>query len=203
MRTHEGQARAINEEEFQRVIDTIRNQSHFIERDSAILAISFYAGLRAMEICALDWEDIIDARGELKQTITLRKEGTKGGKGGVAYLSHPVLRDHLSRLIVAKRSNDTTSCTPAPKFSGAVFLSRVNKRFSPSSMSQLFTRLYQLSGLEGATSHTGRRSLGRALNRKGVSVYNIQKILRHSNIQTTVRYIDVDEDLLSDIVSGL
>jgi len=194
MRTHEGKARSINSEEFQRVIDETLKHSQFPERDTAILAVSFYSGLRAMEICNLNLGDILDNEGQIKQQVTLRKIGTKGAKGGVAYFSHPVLREYLSKYLVEKRSVKATECE-------AVFLSRVTKRFRPSSMSQLFTRLYQEAGLEGCTSHTGRRSLARNLNRSGVSLYNIQKVLRHANISQTVEYIDCDTDLLANIVS--
>ena len=210
MRNHEGQARAINSEEFQRVIDTTLETSDFSLRDCAILAVSFYAGLRAMEIAALNIEDIVSQDGEIKNTITLRKAGTKGGMGGVAYLSNPNLREHLSRYIVEKRcysatvlkrSSKTTGSGWAGGLEGAVFISRVGKRFSPSSMSRLFTRLYTTAGLEGCSSHTGRRSLCKNLNGNGVSIYNIQKIMRHADISQTVRYIDVDEDLLANICS--
>ena len=53
------------------------------------------------------------------------------------------------------------------------------------------------------TCHS-RRGLARALNEQNVSVYNIQKILRHSNIQTTVtHYLSVDEDTLANLVEGV
>ena len=199
MRLHEGQARSINTQEFQQVIETTLKTSQFPERDCAILAVSYYAALRAMEIAALNVEDVLSPEGDIKPTITLRKAGTKGGKGGVAYLSNPHLQQYLSAYIVQKRSEKSTT-TRAADLKGALFTSRVGKRFSPSSMSRLFTRLYQTAGLEGCTSHTGRRSAARNLNRNGVSLYNIQKILRHADISQTVRYIDVDTDLLADIV---
>lgn len=201
MRTHEGKARSINNQEFQQVIDTTLETSRYPERDCAILAISFYSGLRAMEIAALDFEDVLSDTGEVKQTITLRKKGTKGCKGGAAYFSNPNLRQLLSTYLVQKRSTKSTTYEPAPELRGALFTSKAGTRFSPSSMSRLFTTLYTKAGLEGCTSHTGRRSLGRNLNRNGVSLYNIQKILRHAQVQQTVAYIDVDEDLLANLVS--
>jgi len=196
MRTHEGQARSINNEEFQRVIDSILSHSQFPLRDAAIFAVSYFAGLRAMEICGLNLNDILDSQGHLKPQVTLRKIATKGSKGGNAYFSHPTLREYLTRYLVEVRNQKVTDCE-------AVFVSRVAKRFSSSSMSQLFTRLYKQAGLEGCTSHTGRRSLGRNLNRNGVSLYNIQKVLRHADINQTVRYIDEDTELLANLVSGV
>lgn len=210
MRTHEGKARSINSQEFQEVIDTTLATSKYPLRDCAILAISFYSGLRAMEIAALNYEDVLSLTGEIKNSLTLRKEGTKGSKGGSAYFSNANLREHLSTYLVHKRcdsatvlnrSSKATDHTRPPELKGAVFTSRAGTRFSPSSMSRLFSSLYLKAGLSGCTSHTGRRSLGRNLNRSGVSLYNIQKILRHSQVSQTVQYIDVDEDLLADIVS--
>ena len=203
MRIHEGQARSIDVEEFQRVIDSINRDSRYPERDCAILYISYYAGLRACEIAGLNWEDIIDNLGEIKRTITLRKKTTKGNKGGIAYLAHPELREALARHIVVNRLHSARTNATAPELSGAIFLSKNGTRFSPSSMSRLFSKIYSNAGLEGATSHTGRRSLARNLNRNGVSIYNVQKVLRHANISQTVRYIDIDEELLANIVSTI
>ena len=71
-------------------------------------------------------------------------------------------------------------------------------------MSRLYTHLYLRAGYEGATGHCGRKSLARNLNEQNVSVYNIQKVLRHSNIQTTVKhYLSVDEETLANLVEGV
>ena len=194
MRTHEGQARPLNSQEIQLVIDDIRRKSTDAWRDIAILQMSYRAGLRAMEICNLKLTDILDSDGEVKRSITLRKAGTKGKKGGIAYLSHPELREALSTYIVLKRSKISTEYEN-------VFISRKGTPFSASSMSRLFSHIYKRAGYEGCTGHTGRRSLARNLNAQNVSVYNIQKILRHSNIQTTVKhYLSVDEETLATLV---
>ena len=80
MRLHEGTAKPINNEEFQRVIDNCHAESFDSLRDIAILQMSYRAGLRAMEIAALKLSDILDSKGEIRRTITLRKAGTKGNK---------------------------------------------------------------------------------------------------------------------------
>ena len=194
MRTKEGQSRSLNNDEFQSVTDYTLANSRYPLRDAALLAVSFYCGLRVMEIAELDLEDILNSEGELKQTFALRKVATKGAKGGVAYASHASLRETLSKYIVQVRSLKSTD-------SKAVFVSKHLKRFSKSSLSRHLGTLYRKAGFEGATGYAGRRSLGRNLNRNGVSIFNIQKILRHSDIKTTQRYIDVDEDMLANLVS--
>ena len=194
MRTHEGQARPLNNDEFQKVIDSVRAESIDPLRDIAILQMSFRAGLRCGEIANLLLTDILDGAGEIKRSVTLRKATTKGSRGGVAFLSHAELRDALGTYIVQKRSTISTDFNN-------VFISRKASPFSPSSMSRLFTHIYKRAGYEGATSHTGRRSLCKHLNAQNVSVYNIQKVMRHKSISTTVNhYLSVDEEVLARLV---
>ena len=197
MRLHEGQARPLNTADFQLVIDDVRRKSTSALMHIALLQMSFRAGLRAKEIAELKLSDVLDSKGEIKRSITLRKIATKGNKGGAAYMSHAELREALSIYIVQVRSKISTEYEN-------VFISRKGTPFSPSSMSRLFTHIYARAGFEGCTSHTGRRSLCKELNAQNVSVYNIQKIMRHSNIQTTINhYLSVDEETLANLVEGV
>lgn len=197
MARQEGAARPVTSQQFQRLKDIVRRNSTTSLRDVALLQMSFRAGLRAMEIAALEMDTILDQNGEILRTIRLKKSGTKGAKGGIAYLSHPELREALRAYIVLDRSNKSTEYQN-------VFISRKGTPFSPSSMSRLFSHLFTRGGLDGYTCHSGRKGLARALNEQNVSVYNIQKILRHSNIQTTVNhYLSVDEDTLANLVEGV
>ena len=197
MARQEGAARPVTTQQFQRLTDIVRRNSTTPLRDVALLQMSFRAGLRAMEIAALEMDTILDPNGEILRTIRLKKNGTKGAKGGIAYLSHPELREALHAYIVLDRSNKSTEYQN-------LFISRKGTPFSPSSMSRLFSHLFARGGLDGYTCHSGRKGLARALNEQNVSVYNIQKILRHSNIQTTVNhYLSVDEDTLANLVEGV
>ena len=62
-----------------------------------------------MEIAALQLDSILDADGNIQRTIRLKKAGTKGAKGGIAYLSHPELREALSAYLVLDRSSKATT----------------------------------------------------------------------------------------------
>jgi integrase/recombinase XerD len=151
-----------------------------------------------MEIAALKIGDVLGEERELRTIVALRKAGTKNHKGGFAYLTNPTLRNSLAAYLGTK-SMGGAKCS----FDEPLFTTKRGGPFSPSSMSRHFTTLYHRAGFVGCTSHTGRRSLARNLNRAGVSVYNIQKILRHADIAQTVRYIDVDEEMLSGIMQAL
>ena len=196
MRLHEGQANSLNQQQFQDVIEHVKATSRHIIRDIAILQVSYRCGLRAMEIAGLNLTDLVNKNGDINKHIPLRKKTTKGSRGGVAYFTHPDVRVALEEYIVEIRSKISTDCNK-------VFLSQKGTPFSASSMSRLFGTLYKKAGMEGCTGHTGRRSLARNLNAQNVSVYNIQKILRHASIETTVNhYLSVDEEVLANIVGN-
>ena len=189
----EGIAKPLTTEMADQIIDNIQAFSAYPERDTAMFLVSFRAGLRVGEIASLVWGDILQKDGKIKETFSLRKDTTKGKKGGLAFLTHPELRLALE---VHKQSVKSIS-SKAP-----VFLSRKQGHFSSVSMSRLFKHIYARAGFEGYSSHSGRKGLGKALNEANVNIYNIQKVLRHSSITTTVNhYISVDEDLLAKMVS--
>jgi integrase/recombinase XerD len=60
-------------------------------------------------------------------------------------------------------------------------------------MCHLFIDIYSEAGIEGASSHSGRRSLLTSLASKGVGVRVLQEIAGHSSISVTQRYIDVND----------
>ena len=72
--------------------------------------------------------------------------------------------------------------------------------FSATTMVMLFRRIYDLAGLTDARSHSGRRSFITKLANKGVSVRVVQTLAGHSSMQTTQRYIDVNEGMLVQAV---
>ena len=61
-------------------------------------------------------------------------------------------------------------------------------------MCQLLIRIYSDAGLEGATSHSGRRSFITKLAAKGVGVRVLAELSAHASISTTQRYIDVNDE---------
>ena len=75
------QAKLLTDAEFKRlsaVINSLRYQS----RNHTIIALSFYAGLRACEIAALRIGDVFDEAGGVKDTIYLSADQTKGSDSG-------------------------------------------------------------------------------------------------------------------------
>ena len=68
-----------------------------------------------------------------------------------------------------------------------------------------FSRAFQTIGLEGCSSHSGRRTFitraARLVHKAGGSLRDVQLLAGHRSIQTTQRYIDGDSDAQRKLVS--
>ncbi len=197
MARKEGTAQPLNDEEFQEVIDYTMATSQFPLRDCAILLISAKVGLRAGEIAQLELGDIMSPKGDIKRQVTLRKRTTKNQRGGLVYFSNVEVREALSKYIVEVRSKLESD-------HDNVFISKKGSPFSNNSICRLFSTLYAKAGYPDAKGHSGRKMLARNLNRNNVSIYNIQQILRHRNVQTTIKhYVSVDAEVLENLVGSV
>ena len=59
-------------------------------------------------------------------------------------------------------------------------------------MQTLVSEIFKSSGLYGGSSHSGRRTLATWLDRKGVELDTIQKILGHETPEMSLQYIEPD-----------
>jgi integrase/recombinase XerD len=65
---------------------------------------------------------------------------------------------------------------------------------------QYFHYLYKASGIDGASSHSGRRGFITALANKGVNVRVLMALAGHSNLSTTQRYIELNPSMMRSAV---
>ena len=65
----------------------------------------------------------------------------------------------------------------------------VKTGFSANSLAQTFALLYEGAGIEGASSHSGRRSFLTALANKGTAIHILKTLAGHRSIATTAAYL--------------
>lgn len=193
-KTMSKQAKTLNKEELRRVLDFIATRKH-AQRNRAMLLATHLAGLRCGEVSALRYSDVVNAEGKIKSEIYLKAEQTKGNDGRTVFVSER-LRRELEQYVASFRlvkANDSN-----PKF----FYSQKSKSdgFTPNTLAQFFHYLYKRAGIDGASSHSGRRSFATAISSRGVSIKVLQKLLGHKNIQTTSVYIYASDDMLRKAV---
>ena len=68
-----------------------------------------------------------------------------------------------------------------------------------------FATAYRTIGVDGCSSHSGRRTFitraARVVHQAGASLRDVQLLAGHRSIQTTQRYIDGDTDAQRKLVS--
>ncbi len=143
-------------------------------------------GIKKQRIYALDIEKLTFRRALMsKQAIRLTPEQTKGSKAGTVFVSDK-LRKELQAYVKS---------VPSKSLTDKLFYSqkRPQDGWSSNTLCQFFHHLFKSVGIEGASSHSPRRTLITNLADKGVSVRVLQSIARHANISTTQAYIDVND----------
>lgn len=185
------QAKTLNAQELRRVFDYIATRDH-AARNRALVATSFFAGLRAKEIAALYVRDVVDRDGRVRDEIRLDPDQTKGSRGRVVMVGEK-LRKELARYLAA--------CPPkGPDHKLFYTQKRIREGFNPNTLANLFYHLYRGVGIQGASSHSGRRSFITNLAAKGVGVRVLMTLAGHRHIGTTQHYIDVNADQLKAAV---
>ena len=61
--------------------------------------------------------------------------------------------------------------------------------FNANSLAQTFALLYEGAGLEGASSHSGRRTFLTTLANKGTAIHILKTLAGHRSISTTAAYL--------------
>jgi len=182
---NEGQAQAISNQNHDVFMDYLAKTRH-AARDEAIYLLTMRAGLRISEVAGLTLNHILNADGSLKEVVVLRRKITKGSKTRTAYFSHPELRQSLENYLNQR---------PGTK-KETVFVSQKGGSFSANSLAQVMLKHYNKAGLEGCSSHSGRRTMLSALLKKGVDIVAVSKVAGHASIATTQRYIHHDQEEL-------
>ena len=161
-------------------------------RDRLIVLLSVKAGLRAAEIAHLTWEMVLTPTAEIGPTIELHDRAAKKS-GGRLIPIHPELREALTD---SRRQAETA---------GPVVRSQRGGPMSPVSIVNWFAKAYRVIGLQGCSSHSGRRTFitraARLVHNAGASLRDVQLLAGHRSIQTTQRYIDGDTDAQRKLVS--
>jgi integrase/recombinase XerD len=185
------QAKLLTQAEQKRV-RAIIDAHRYSQRNHSIFALSFYAGLRACEIAALKVADVYEANGQVRDTIFLKAGQTKGDEANTVIVSKRLAKE-LAAYAAAYPQHNSKQTAP-------LFFSAKRGGFSAQTIVNLFGRFYALAGIKGASSHSGRRQFLTELADKGVNARVIQALARHKHLNTTMRYIDLNENKLRNAV---
>ena len=162
-------------------------------RNQVLVLLSVKAGLRAGEIAQVTWPMVVEPTGKIGQSLELQDRIAKKGSGRVIPI-HPDLYAALVKLSGL-----------SPTLAGPVIRSERGGPMMPVSIVCWFAKAYRTIGLEGCSSHSGRRTFitraARLVHKTGGSLRDVQLLAGHRSILTTQRYIDGDTSAQRKLVS--
>jgi integrase/recombinase XerD len=157
-----------------------------------MLLLTHWSGMRVGEVAALRYCDVLNNDGTVKDEIQLSAEQTKGKHSRSVFINGR-LRKELAAYIAAKPQRDGEH---------ALFYTQKNPKrgFTANTLTQYFLHLYSSVGIDGASSHSGRRSFATVMSSKGVGIRVLMRAMGHRNISTTIGYVDASDDMLRKAV---
>ena len=154
-------------------IDALRSACRS-KKDRALVEILLASGVRVSELSGMNV-------GDIDGTIVTVKHG-KGGKERTTYIN-PVAAKHLKEYLRSRKGN-----------SEALFLSQKGERIRSGGIRYILKQIAERSGVQNVHPHRFRRTFATGLAARGMDVQEIQKLMGHSNIKTTLEYVTVDDE---------
>jgi integrase/recombinase XerD len=185
------QAKTLNQQEIRRVLDYIATRKHSI-RNRALVLTSFLSGMRVGELSSLRYCDVVNADGTIKNEIRLSAEQTKGSESRTVFVNDRLRKELEAYTATYKPINTNRKFFYSQK--------STSDGFTANTLTQFFHYLYRRCSIDGASSHSGRRTFATKIASGGVGIKVLQKLLGHKNIQTTSVYIFASDDMLRKAV---
>jgi integrase len=167
--------------EIETLMAAARRASRYGHRDATMILIAYRHGLRASEVCDLQWHQVELATGRLH--VRRSKRGTPS--------VHPI-QGHEIRALRRLQREQALAGTH-------VFASERGGPMTPKSFHTLIARLGERAGMPFPIHpHMLRHACGYALANAGHDTRSLQAWLGHRNIQHTVRYTELAPDRFRD-----
>ena len=157
-------------------------------RDKCFIKTLAFSGMRRQELLSLNWDDIDFGRSVIKI-----REG-KGKKERLIPMIESLSTDLWAYLQ-----------TRLPLTNQAVFISSTGNRLTPSPAQNIFRKHLKKAGLDGKgyTIHKLRHSYASLLVQNDVDLLSVQKLLGHSDLNTTKVYTHINTNYLKQQVDKL
>lgn len=163
--------------EMQRLLKAARTQTWYGLRNHAMIATFCDTGLRLGELVALDVEDV-----DL-HSMSIRVRNGKGSKERRVYMGRTLARA-LRKWMEVHPFNSTAS---------ACFCTRDGRRLDKRNVARIIERVAHRAGLDGRRVHPHllRHSFATHFIKNGGNPFTLQRLLGHSDIKTTMIYVNL------------
>lgn len=187
------QARVLNDKEINLLLLYVKTRK-YAARDRAIIACTYFGGMRIGECAALRIKDVLNADGTIKYEINLLAEQTKGKYGRTVVLSEKLRKELMDYLLTKYTEKELMALAYSDLINKPLFTTQKSEGFSANTLTYTMCMLYKNAGFYGCSSHSGRRSYATKIS-QSVPMRTLMELLGHRDIQTTARYCLVTSDM--------
>ena len=170
-----GQAKILNQNE----INLIFSEGLTNSRDRALFALCLYTACRINECVTLRTSDVYYRKGEVRPEVILRKENTKGK---LATRCIPAIEE--LRLVLL-------NYYPEP-LRWYYFPGKGHRgHLQADSASRILRKACHKIGIQGASTHSFRRTALTMMSNEGIPLRIIQEVSGHRNLEQLQNYLGV------------
>lgn len=175
-----GQAKILSSKEIENVFALLQNH-----RDKLIFALGIYSGMRIGEIIRLKQEQVYTDDGGVRYQLTVKRLKKKSTVYSDIPI-HPKLRQHLKAYKDIARERQSQWLFPSSE--------SVSGHLSRARAHGILATVFNTLKLDGASTHSMRRSCLTYMSRAGITLRTIQEISGHSNLGQLQAYLQVDPE---------
>ncbi|MBA4496181.1 tyrosine-type recombinase/integrase [Paenactinomyces guangxiensis] len=162
-----------------------RDKSYYAYRDHTLIILLLGTGMRIGEVANLKWSDV----DLINQTLTLFG---KARKQQTLPITEKLVKELSEYRIFCERNFDEL-----PKY---VFATREGEQMGANALKKVFKRLKSIMNFKDVrlSAHTFRHTFAHRFLMNGGDVFTLQKLLRHSQLRMTERYLALWGTALKD-----
>lgn len=181
-----GKAKILSQAEIQLLF----NQGLLSNRDRTLFGICLFTACRINEACTLKITDAYNTAGKVRPKLIIRKGNTKGKLGTRTI---PIIED--LRLILTKYQ--------PPVEQEYLFPGRFSGHIDPESASRILRKALKRVEIEGASTHSFRRTALTQMSDAGIPLRIIQEVSGHRDLSELQKYLEVRDDQVLGAVTTL
>jgi site-specific recombinase XerD len=168
-------------------------------RNRALFVVGLRTGFRISQLLALNVGDVF-RNGDVTRSVYAGRCTTKGKREGQMLPLHEHARRAI-RSLVDELLIDDAAAADAPLFQSRKGRRRLNRR----SAWEMLKAAFNACGLDGKLAcHTMRKTFAKRMRAQvGGDLYKLKKLLAHTDIRATEKYLDFDaEELEAAVLRG-
>ena len=159
-------------------MDALRSACKSV-KERALVEFLVSTGVRVSELTGMKVEDVN------LENLSVHVVNGKGSKERMTYTT-PVAAKHLIAYLRSRKE----------KGSIMLFCNREGGKLSTRWIQLLLKKIGARAGVENVHPHRFRRTFATSLSKRGMEIQEIQKLLGHSNINTTMIYVATDDSMI-------